>query len=110
MFGYNAMQFVGSVVTAVICLGLLVRASRNSKLSTRQRFMLLVVLPLVLFTAMGEICEPTGGSTQGWEKSAGKKIVDGISGIAGEIDSSLDDAGVPNNILQPVYDSALNGK
>lgn len=96
MFGYNVVQFVGSVITVAIALLVFYAVARHSSTSTAKKALLLGLLLVVLFVTMADSCDDTGGYVDD-AVAIGNDVADAI-------DEGADELGIPNNVSGEVYD------
>lgn len=69
MFGFNAVQFIGSIITALIALGMYYAMARHSNTTAVRKMLLLVIAIGFLFITLGDTCgsddDPVVISTEG---------------------------------------------
>jgi len=59
MFGFNAVQFVGSIITVLVSLAIYYAMARHSSTPAVKKMLLLVILLGALFVTLGDSCEDT---------------------------------------------------
>ena len=59
MFGYNAVQFIGSIITVAIALLVFYAVARHSSTSAAKKALLLGLLLICLFVTMADSCDST---------------------------------------------------
>lgn len=87
------LQMTGSLITVAIAIIAFVAVASRSKMRPARKALLLMVLFVVLFVALGNDCNESGGAEYNSDD-----LVKFGNDFADKVDKAAREAGIPNNL------------